>query len=237
MNDHETDHFFRRPLQAGRLLRDRDSALVELCRGRRVAHIGCVDWPLSQERLRDGLLLHPKLLAVSSEIVGIDVDAPGLDDMRSTLGGSYLALDVTASGSDARTAVIEALGDEPDIVIAGDVIEHVPDPVGFVRGLADLVTTSDARVVITTPNSLAVRSSVNTLLGYELMHPDHISIHTPTTLRTVVERGGLRVVSWNYYSITTGSDLAHRGYDIVSRVSARVRPAWADGHLVVAQRG
>jgi len=227
-------HFFRHRLQAGTASRDRDSALLQLCRSKRVAHVGCVDWPLTQERIADGSLLHSKLLKVASDVVGIDVDAAGLEQMRVSVGGDYLCLDPTvlAAANQAAEPRLEAF--RPEIVLVADVIEHVAQPEAFLRGIDAMARGSAAIVILTTPNSLGFRNVINTFLGYELMHPDHVAVHSPMTLRTLMQRSGLTVDSWHYYTIPTGRDLGHRCYDALTRLASRMRGGWADGHLVVA---
>ena len=232
----EGEHFFRHRLQTGRVHKDRDTALLKLCRSKRVAHVGCVDWPLTQERLDDGSLFHAKLLRVTSRLIGIDVDEVGLDILRKSIGGDYVHLDPTdlASSPNSQIRWLQEL--KPEIVLVADVIEHVPRPQEFLRGIAALACEPAAKVVLTTPNSLAFRGSINTLLGYELMHADHVAVYSPMTLRTIIERSGLKVDVWDYYSIASGTDALHRSYDALARTAAKARSGWADGHLVVASR-
>ena len=227
-------HFFRHRLQAGKVSRDRDAALLRLCRSKRVAHVGCVDWPLTQERIADGSLFHPKLLEVASDVVGIDVDAAGLEQMRVAVGGDYLCVDPTDLATPNPDAEARLEGFRPEIVLVADVIEHVPQPEAFLRGIDAMARATGGIVVLTTPNALGFRNAINTLLGYELMHPDHVAIHSPMTLRTLMERSGLTVTTWHYYTIRTGHDLGHRSYDALTRLAAGMRGGWADGHLVVA---
>lgn len=222
------EHLFRHPLRRGRLLTDRDDFLMAAANGRRVVHVGCVDWPVSKDRLADGTLLHPKLQRVAAEVIGVDIDVEGLQALENALGGVYSSIDLTDPAAD-----ISPLAEfRPDVIIAGDVIEHVPSAQALLEGLRRLAQCSGAKVIVTTPNSLAFRSVLNTTVGIELMHPDHVAIYSPTTLETLMARSGLVIDSWQYYSIHTGTDLGHRSYDFVARSAARLRAAWGDGHLV-----
>jgi hypothetical protein len=236
MSGDDEEHYFRHRLQKGTVHKDRDAAILELCTSKRVAHVGCVDWPLTSERMADGSLLHTKLMAVATDVVGIDVDQVGLDTMRVSVGGTYVCLDPTHLVDDPGADTPELRDFEPEIVLVGDVVEHVARPQEFLRGIALLASETGSKVIVTTPNSLAFRGTINTLLGYELMHPDHVTVHSPMTLRTLIERSGLRVDRWDYYTIQTGTDIKHRSYDIIARATTKVRSGWADGHLVLASR-
>jgi len=215
-------------LQRGGLVTSRDDYLLSITSGKRVVHVGCVDWPLSQERLRDGSLLHEKLLLNAESVLGVDVDTKGMERLQNTLGGLYSNIDLT--DSDVNTNEVTAF--KPDVILAGDVIEHVSSGQDLLNGLARLVNETEADLVLTTPNSLAIRNVFNTALGLEMVHPDHSCIYSPLNLRTLVERSGLQVQNWTYYSIKTGHDPMHRLYDSMSRLPARIRHAWADGHIV-----
>lgn len=231
MQSVKSEHVFRHPLRRGKLVRDRDAFLLDAARGRRVLHVGCVDWPVTHERLSDGQLLHPKLQKQATAVLGVDIDTEGLRTLEDALGGEYSSIDLTDPTADI--APIIEFGAE--VIIAGDVIEHVPSAQALLEGLRRVAQLTGARIIVTTPNSLAVRNMVNTTLGIELMHPDHVAVYSPMTLETVMTRSGLAVDDWLFYTIRTGVDPGHRAYDFVSRVAAHARPAWADGHIVVCR--
>ena len=222
-------HYFRHRLAHGSVVRSRDEFLTQLATEKRVVHVGCVDWPVTSERLRDGSLLHGKLLAAANDVLGVDIDLEGMDSLKSALGGSYSRLDLALDSADLTE--ICAFG--PDLVIAGDVIEHVPSAQAFVDGLARVAAATGAIVVVTTPNSLAFRNVINTAVGIEMMHPDHVAIYSPFILKTEIQRSGLMIDTWSFYTVTTGVDVAHRIYDGIARLSGHVRSAWGDGHIVV----
>lgn len=212
----------------GPLVPDRDSDLVRRTTGRRVIHVGCTDWPFTQEKLVEGELLHQKLLASSEAVFGIDVDAAGLDLLAGRLGGAYRVLDVGSGPAD----IDDLVGFRPEVLLAADVIEHVGDAESFMCGLSALARATEASsIVISTPNALGVRASVNNLAGWEMMHPDHVAVHTPCTLTTLAARAGLEPCSWSYYTVHIGATPARRSVDAVIRTLARARVGYADGMI------
>lgn len=229
----ERSSFYRSALPGAAWHRNRDDELVELARRQRVLHVGCADTPLTQLKLRQGDLLHAQLLAVVEDVVGIDIDGEGLEQLEQELGGRYVEAD--AGDADAMTPVIDDL--RPTVILAADVIEHVRDPGRFVDSLARCARRCDPapRLIISTPNGLSARTPVLAYAGTELIHPDHRVVYTPASLSRTLADSGFRAVSWTTYSITLGTGLLRRTFDLAARTMSRVRPLLADGMIVVAE--
>jgi 2-polyprenyl-3-methyl-5-hydroxy-6-metoxy-1,4-benzoquinol methylase len=226
--------FFRHSLVQGPVVRDRDALLVDLCSGRRVLHVGCADAPLTAGRLDDGTLLHEQLLRHASALHGVDIDAAAVQLVLERLGGDYTIADVSDEAGRASLPPFE-----PDVVLAGDVIEHVSTAGAFVDGLASVVRSSgpSARLVLSTPNGLSIKIPLNTLFGRELVHPDHVALYTPVTLGALLGRCGMTVEEAFYYHTPSGGSVLGRSYDALARVVARLRPAFAEGQVVVCRTG
>src|SRR5437867_1621158 len=101
---------------------------------------------------------------------------------------------------DAQSAeAVAALGLEPaDLVVAGEVIEHLDAPGPFLRAMR-VLTRPDGRLVLTTPNAYRALNFLAPVSGSELVHPDHTAWHSPRTLRTLLERNGWDVAEVAYY--------------------------------------
>lgn len=230
---------FRRVLSPGARIPSRDEALVEMCRAENVVHIGCVDTPFTEEKLASQDLLHVKLLRHSRKLVGVDIDSAGLEIMQSHVGGDYICLDLSSLGdgeSELASNPSALFGFAPKLYVLGDVIEHLDNPVALLKSVGILAAETDAQVLITTPNALALRTTLNTTLGYELMHPDHVLVHTLRTLEQLLSRADL-VIDWlGYYTIQTGVALPHKVYDLSTRIASRIRPAWGDGLIAICSK-
>lgn len=227
--------FYRASLPQATWRPDRDAYLVELARGQRLLHVGCTDTPLTQQKLATGDLLHSKLLHVADEIVGLDIDGDALVVVERELGGRYARVDAT--DVDAMTSVVDAL--RPTLILAADVIEHVPDVGRFVSALGAGARRQDppARVAVSTPNGLSIRTPILAMAGNELIHPDHRVVYTPTSLARTLDDAGLVPIDWTTYSVTLGAGWLRRGFDVVARTVSRARPFMADGLVVVTKTG
>ena len=208
---------------------DRLDALVDAARGKRVVHVGFVDELLEQKRA-EGVWLHERLAAVAASLVGLDSSPEGIERARE-LGHEAHALD-----AQSREAVA-ALGLAPaDVVIAGEIVEHLDAPGPFLRAMRELVG-SGGLLVVTTPNAYRLLNVLAPLTGTELVHPDHTAWHSPRTLRTLLERSGWRVERIAYYRAprrrgTPGTNVLRAATAALSRI----RPHWSDGLIAWARR-
>jgi SAM-dependent methyltransferase len=165
------------------LVRDRHAWLEELCRGAgRVAHIGCADSPYTAELLAAGVLLHARLVRVA-DLTGMDVDDEGLGLLRAALPSErFVRVDVSAGVPASERG-------RYDLVIAGEVLEHVPDADTFLRGCGELLAPG-GRLCVTVPNACCPKIGLRALAGRESVHPDHRAYYGPRTLARTLSGAG-----------------------------------------------
>lgn len=180
------------------------------CSGKRVLDIGCVDHDFE---LRDpAWWLHGILQAVASELVGLDIDRVGVEKMNAA-GYRAIVADVTTD-----TSLFESLGTF-DVVVAGEVIEHVPSPQTFLAGAAQFIGT-DGELIVTTPNPYApwrVRAGQR---GHTWENVDHVIYAFPSGIAEMADRCGLRLVEFGTLNITGRSP---RLLESVSELARTVR--------------
>lgn len=171
------------------LVRDRAAWLEALCArtGGQVAHLGCTDSPYTADQLSSGALLHARLVRVA-QVTGFDVDAEGLELLRAALPGQrFVEADLTVGvppGERGRYA----------LVIAGEVLEHVPDADAFLRGCGELMAPG-GWLCITVPNATCPKVGLRALAGRESVHPDHRVYYSPRTLTRTLAGAGYGVES------------------------------------------
>lgn len=166
------------------LIRDRAAWLERLCAqaGGEVAHLGCADSPYTEELLATGRLLHRRLVAVA-RVTGFDVDEAALELVRAALPGERFVL------ADVSRAVPEAERNRYLLVVAGEVLEHVPDADAFLRGCATLLAPG-GRLCVTVPNACSPKIGARALAGRESVHPDHRVYYSPRTLTRTLAGAG-----------------------------------------------
>jgi len=220
---------------------DRPTFLIELATGRRVIDLGFVDRGRTDSKRAHGEWLHERLAAVSSAIVGIDADEQGVEEARRR-------------GLDARLAdcqdadSLAALALEPaELIIAGELIEHLDAPGVFLRAIRPLVA-ADGMLAITTPNPLALTNVLLGLARREVQNVDHVGWQSWRTLDTLLERNGWRTERLAFYMHPryVSPAGAPRGikartwtfntYQTLATPLFMVAPSTADGLIVVARR-
>lgn len=219
---------------------DRIDYLVDLAKGRRVIHVGFVDTGCRTMQERANSWLHAHLDDVATSLVGIDVDEIGVHDAEAAGFEAYAA--------DCRVPeALEALGLAPaQVVIAGEVIEHVDDPGAFLAGLHTLVAPG-GQLVVTTPNAYGLFNVLASLAHREINHPDHVMMFTWCTLTNLAARHGWEPVATHVYVPSvkdfSGQGLTARALALVGRFAvflerslARLGRGYAADGLIIAFR-
>ena len=199
--------------------------------GKRVLHLGCTNWPYTLEAIDAGTLLHKDLADVSRELYGFDYDQEGIDVLAS-------------KGYDKLyRADLENLEEVPldmqfDVIIAGEMIEHLNNPGRFLNGIKRFMNR-ETQLVITTINAYSgMRFLVYGLRGHggslEPVHPDHVSYYSYSTLRLILQRHGFTVDKFMFYDLGD-EHRPHNGKlrNFVNDVCVKIAPQWADGVIAV----
>jgi SAM-dependent methyltransferase len=152
-----------------------------------VAHLGCADSPYTEQLLAAGMLLHERLLRVAN-VTGFDVDGQALDTLRRFHSDArFVECDIVAGvAAEERSRY--------DLVIAGEVLEHVGDADAFLRASGTLLADG-GRLCVTVPNACCPKIGLRSLAGRESVHPDHRVYYGPRTLTRTLEGAGYEVES------------------------------------------
>lgn len=208
----------------------RDDFLVSLARGKQVLHLGCVDHPLLDERLRTGQLLHQKLAGAATKLWGVDLDAEGIRKLRE----EHRIADLLVCDAEHLEAVASIVG-RVDLVVAGEILEHVHNP-GLVLKSVHAILASHGTLVVTVPNALGLRVWLHGLRGRESVHPEHVAYFSPYTTYNVLQKLGFDVeelLSYWYPSTRRGVNLVKQL--VVGGLTKRL-PFMGDGVIAVARR-
>lgn len=205
------------------VVRDRKEFVVRSCKDRNVLHIGCVGSGSVRERLHDRSHLHHRLSRTVRSLVGIDINAEGLDLLREAGFERCYRLDVENERID--DSIISGI----DIIVIPEVIEHLSNPGGFLDHLKALNFTGD--ILISAPNAFSHRGTELVKNNHvELVHPDHKYYFSPTTLKTLLSSHGFTVLKhWLYY--WPSDDAFGRDFENVLQAC----PYLAEGIIVLAR--
>ena len=153
--------------------RSRIEVFANLCQNKRVLHVGCADWPITNPETS----LHLGLQQYCAQLDGFDVQEDALDQLRPFVQGALFSR-------------LEDLSASYDLVLVPEVMEHVPNVQEFLTQL-DKIDTQ--KYVITVPDAYSCFSGhfdfvTDTETFVEVVHPDHNCWYTPYTLSNVIRK-------------------------------------------------
>lgn len=168
---------------------DKDQWIVERVKDMTVLHVGCTDWPLTAERLNNGRLLHQKLCKSSKRCVGIDLDGDGIRTLKNLMP----SMEFHEINAEIIPQESEISKTPWDVIVAGDVVEHMSNP-GMFFQTARRLLREDGTLIVTVPSAFSVkRFAWLALTGIEQVHPDHTAYFSEATLSQIAKRNGFRI--------------------------------------------
>lgn len=163
-----------------RLVTDRCNYIPTLVRGLRVLDIGCVEHNL-ENRKREHWL-HDRLVKSAASVLGLDYEADQIEQMKRE-GYNVIAADATNF----------SLSKEFDVIVAGEIIEHLLNP-GLFLQCARRHLAPNGILIMTTPNAnCLIYFLENLILGHEIDNPDHVAMYSPTTISLLLKKSGFAV--------------------------------------------
>lgn len=172
--------------------------LISRCRGKVVLHLGCIGITEGsvEEKLRamrEQRVIHALIREHSTQVVGIDYDRQTVDELRK-LGYSEIVY-----GDVTRLKEVPVDGTF-DIVVCGDLIEHLSNPGDMLEGIKRFVTDR-SDIIITTPNAFGGLHFFRYLAGKYWEGDDHVLSFQAYTLENLLKRHGYTVTEvWTCYN-------------------------------------
>jgi 2-polyprenyl-3-methyl-5-hydroxy-6-metoxy-1,4-benzoquinol methylase len=163
------------------------SYLEDQVRGLDVLDVGCCDHDVDNPPSGDRWM-HARLGRAAKSILGMDILERDCAKLRAR------GYDVVAG--DACTVSLDRTF---DVVVAGEIIEHVENPGQLVRNLAKHVRPG-GKLILTTPHIHFALHFFESIFcdPRKRWHPQHCVAFEPFTLRNLTERCGLRVETCGY---------------------------------------
>jgi 2-polyprenyl-3-methyl-5-hydroxy-6-metoxy-1,4-benzoquinol methylase len=104
-------------------------------------------------------------------------------------------------------------GEKFDVVLAGELIEHLDNVHGFLESVHRHLGP-DGRLVLTTPNAFYFMNFVYRIAGHPRVNREHTCWYCPDTMRQVLER--------NQFAITELRFIGHRSPSRARRIAGQL---------------
>lgn len=160
--------------------------IVDACTGRKVLDLGCYDETALAKENTDTYLFD-RITKAAALHVGVDnsnlLPDEGLivNDFTRIVKGSIYELDRLDLGSEAF-----------DVIIAGELIEHLPNTLEFFQRLKNQF--KGTRLICSTPNATSFSNLLLSFFKRESAHVDHVQVYSFKTLNTLCRMAGFE--SW-----------------------------------------
>jgi hypothetical protein len=167
----------------------RNTLLQDLCRGKRILHIGCTDHvPLIDSKIASSDWLHGLITECSSYTLGVDIDATAV-----RMASKIAKMDNMVAGDITSPDPIAAIsGQQFDVALFGEVVEHIPNPVDFLRSFRQTYYSNFKKIIITVPNAFRAGNVLGIARNTETINSDHRFFFTPYTISKVAVDAGYR---------------------------------------------
>lgn len=198
-----------------------------------VLHLGCTNYPYTQDSIEKNMLLHLDLQKTASELYGFDFDQEGIDTLAAAGVPNLYRADLE------QLDQVE-LDRKFDVIIAGEMIEHLLNPGLFLNGIKRFMHPGTELVITTVNAYAAVRMFPYALRGKggvnEPVHPDHVAYYSYKTLSKLVQNAGFDVADFMFYDV--GHE--HRPtlawyYRLMNDLSVAIFPQLSDGVIAVCK--
>ena len=162
------------------------------CKNKNVLDLGCIEHDHFRDRIQLGQWLHMNIKKTAGSLIGIDLLKEYIPELTSQGYQIYYG-DV-----EKLNDIKEISGKKFDVIVAGDLIEHLFNQGLFLDSIKPFCT-SETEIIITTPNCFSTHFFIpNFFKGTEPNRDDHTLWHSARTLRQVLQMKGYRI-SEQYY--------------------------------------
>ena len=164
----------------------RESAITEMIRNQNVIHIGCSDHiPVIKQKISNNTWLHKLITDNAKSCIGIDIDRDSIEFIKKETGFQNVF------HGDILTDNFEGLDEKKwDYVVFGEIVEHLDNPVNFLKVFKERYGNKVSKFIITVPSIYNLHQFRNMMNYLEIINSDHRFWFTPYTIAKVLVSAG-----------------------------------------------
>jgi 2-polyprenyl-3-methyl-5-hydroxy-6-metoxy-1,4-benzoquinol methylase len=201
---------------------NKQDEIVRQTKGKVVLDVGCVGQDLTYTNLN---WLHFKIKQVAAQLVGCDINEEGLSKIQEL---------------DYDACLPEQLSEKNqlfDVIVMGDVIEHVNDPGAFVKFYYSFLK-SDGKMIICTPNAFGFRYHLQVFFyGSPSSNPEHSLIFDPLTLAELCRRENLEISEFYWLKeLTPAKNFQQKVIRFISSIFIYFRRYYSSNFMFVLKK-
>lgn len=168
------------------LATSRETAITDIIRNTKVIHIGCSDHiQIIPEKIKKNIWLHKLITENAANCIGIDIDKESINFIKKELGyQNVYAGNILTDEFDIINK------DKWDYAVLGEIVEHLDNPVQFLKTFKEKYGKNVSRFIITVPTIYNIRQFSNMLNYREVINSDHRFWFTPYTISKILVSAG-----------------------------------------------
>jgi hypothetical protein len=168
---------------------NRVTFLTNLAKGKKIIHLGCLDHlPLIDDKITRRQWLHKELTENASVCIGVDIDEETKAYVEDKYGFKNIIL-----GDFTKSKLPELARQSWDYAILGEILEHIDNPVDYLKLIKSHYSDCLARIVVTVPNAWTQTTMRMANRSSEVINSDHRYWFTPYTLAKVIVQAGMQL--------------------------------------------
>jgi len=164
----------------------REAAITEMIKNQNIIHIGCSDHiPVIKQKISNNTWLHKLITDNANECIGIDIDRESIDFIKKETGFQNVF------HGDILTDNFEGINEKNwDYVVFGEIVEHLDNPVNFLKVFKERYGEQVSKFIITVPSIYNLHQFRNMMNYLEIINSDHRFWFTPYTIAKVLVSAG-----------------------------------------------
>lgn len=183
--------------------------ISQMCENREVLDIGCVDHSFENSIKLGEEWLHGLILKKAKDTLGVDILESAVEQFRK-LNYNMICCDIMSLN----------LGRKFDVVVCGDIIEHLSNTGGFLEALAKHMHR-DSKCVITTPNPFSVYRFFKALFDGEIsVNEEHTCWIDPYVAYELVRRSSMEIEDFYWIDTVYKPEIKNKYFKILANVVA-----------------
>lgn len=170
-------------------LLDRNQSIINLCTGKEVLHLGCIGYTDLPKDTRLSLLsktLHAQIHKAASKQIGLDYSKDVIKEVKDVEGFE------TVFYANAEKLDELEMNQKFDIIVVGDLIEHLSNPGLMLDGLTRFCH-SKTDIILTTPNAFGIASILKYSVNRFREGREHVMSFNRLNLVNLIERHGYQI--------------------------------------------
>jgi hypothetical protein len=175
----------------------RESAITEMIRDKNVIHIGCSDHiPVIKQKISNNSWLHKLITDNAKNCVGIDIDRESIEFIKKETEYQNVF------HGDILTDSFEVIDEKNwDYVVFGEIVEHLDNPVNFLKVFKEKYGEKVSKFIITVPSIYNIHQFNNMKNYLEIINSDHRFWFTPYTIAKVLVSAGYKPDKISYANL------------------------------------